>query len=92
MFVVPSFTNSLFIPIPCSESLRWETLTTVLSLFLQYSHTTINLTLFMKYLIAYCSQKKKKKRQEKEHGALRENCLNTEFLSVFSPNTEKYGP
>ena len=46
----------------------------------------------MKYLIAYCSQKKKKKRQEKEHGALREKCLNTEFLSVFSPNTEKYGP
>ena len=36
--------------------------------------------------------KKKKKRQEKEHGALREKCLNTEFLSVFSPNTEKYGP
>ena len=37
-------------------------------------------------------KKKKKKRKEKEHGALREKCPNTEFLSVFSPNTEKYGP
>ena len=36
--------------------------------------------------------KKNKKRKEKEHGAMREKCPNMEFLSVFSPNTEKYGP
>ena len=62
MFVVSIFTNPLFILIPFSESLRWETLTTALSLFLRYFHATINLTLFMKYLIAYCSKQKGKKR------------------------------
>ena len=58
VFVGPNFPNWLFILIPCSESLRWENLTTVFSLFFMQLSTWPYLWNIWSHVV----QKKEKKR------------------------------